>query len=212
MEDEFLGREANARFDEGRIETHAPRGRIDVGAGVSEDRARLIVQEVDADLLQDRKRGLMDRIELVLRDEVQRRERRLRLAGRLRGPGTAAALGRASPAAPRFLRRRVGRHCVPQNSHPRERAPDGADRDSSPHSVLAARPDAPRAKMASEHANSRPMAAPSLYFAARSFGASAAAGSGSAGRPVAPAEKRAISQERNKATASLLRSSGWVVR
>ena len=50
------------------------------------------------------------------------------------------------------------------------------------------------------------------YFAARSFGASAAAGSGSGGRAGAPPENRAISQERNNATASLLKSSGWVVR
>jgi hypothetical protein len=61
------------------------------------------------------------------------------------------------------------------------------------------------------------------YFAARSFGASvatacslgasagAASGSGG-GRPNMLAENRAMSQERNKATASLLRSSGWVVR
>ena len=52
----------------------------------------------------------------------------------------------------------------------------------------------------------------SRYFAARSFGASAAAGSGSGGRAAAPPENRAMSQERNNATASLLRSSGWVVR
>src|SRR6185437_4565407 len=64
-----------------------------------------------------------------------------------------------------------------------------------------------------------------LYFAARSFGgsagalaaacnfgASAAGASGSGGRATAPPEKRAMSQERNKATASLLKSSGWVVR
>ena len=92
MQDEFLGRKANARFDEGRIETHAPRGRIDVGAGLPEDRARLVVQEVDADLLQDRKRGLMDRIRA-------RPERRGRAARK------AIAAGR--PAAKRRNRRRA---------------------------------------------------------------------------------------------------------
>ena len=44
------------------------------------------------------------------------------------------------------------------------------------------------------------------------LGASVGAASASGGRAGAPAENRAMSQERNNATASLLRSSGWVVR
>jgi len=50
-----------------------------------------------------------------------------------------------------------------------------------------------------------------LYFAARSFGGSGATGSGSGGRAGAPPENRAMSQERNNATASLLQifRDGW---
>ena len=98
---EFLRRQPDVGFDQRRIEPNPPRGRIDVGAGVAQHRARLVMQEVDADLLQDRERGLMDRFELVAGDEVERRERRLRLAGRRRR-GSSAALDRApaSGAAP----------------------------------------------------------------------------------------------------------------
>ena len=79
-------------------------------------RARLVMQEVDADLLQDYERGLMDRLELVARDEVERRERREGLAGgRCRGASAALDRAPASGAAPRILRRRVGRHVVPQD-------------------------------------------------------------------------------------------------
>ncbi|HEX9170667.1 MAG TPA: hypothetical protein VF886_17365, partial [Roseiarcus sp.] len=57
-------------------------------------------------------RGLMDRFELIAGDEIERRERRVRLAGGgLRG--SSATLDRApasGAAAPRILRRRVGRH------------------------------------------------------------------------------------------------------
>lgn len=49
-----------------------------------------------------------------------------------------------------------------------------------------------------------------LYLAARSLGGSASWGSG--WRAADPPENRAINHERNSATASLLRSSGWVVR
>ena len=70
------------RLDQGGLEANAARGGIDVGASVLQHRARLVVQEVDADLLQHGERGLMDRFELVARDKFERRERRLRLARR----------------------------------------------------------------------------------------------------------------------------------
>ena len=213
MEDEFLGREANARFDEGRIETHAPRGRIDVGAGVSEDRARLVVQEVDADFLQDRKRGLMDRIRA-------RPGRRGRAARKAIAADRPARRPRKPPPRSAARRRRRPVSCggvsvviaFPRFSSARARS--GRRRPRFVADKRSSR--AARTRLAPKWHRSMPIRGPrpraSLYFAARSFGVSAAAGSGSAGRPVAPAEKRAISQERNKATASLLRSSGWVVR
>lgn len=66
-----------------------------------------------------------------------------------------------------------------------------------------------------------PQTGSAVYFAARSFGRSVSwmSGTGGAAGAVGGAavsdvsvEKRAINQERKRATASLLRSSGWVVR
>ena len=39
------------RLHQRRIEAHPVRGRIDVGAGAFENRARFVMQEIDADLL-----------------------------------------------------------------------------------------------------------------------------------------------------------------
>ena len=60
------------------------------------------MQEVDADLLQDCERGLMDRLELVAGDEVERREGRVRLAGGLRAaapPPRSTARRRRRPVS-----------------------------------------------------------------------------------------------------------------
>jgi hypothetical protein len=114
MQLEFLRREADVRFDQSGLEANAARDRIDVGTGSFQHCAGLVVHEVDADLLEYAERRLMDRFELVQGDEVKRREGRLRLAGRLRGAGSSAALGCAPAAAPRILRRRIRGHCVPQ--------------------------------------------------------------------------------------------------
>ena len=205
---EFLRREADVGLDKIGIKANAARGGIDVGAGPFQHCAGLVVQEVDADLLEHAERRLMDRFELVAGDKVERRERRLWLAGRLCGAGSSAALGCAPATAPRILRRRIRGHCVPRIPV-RQPARGGAKWRfvASIHSSRAARA-VPR-QMASGHANWR---SPGSYFAARSFGASAAAASGSGGRASAPAENRAMSHDRNNATASLLRSSGWVVR
>ena len=89
------------RLDETGIEANAARGRIDVGASVLQHRAGFVVQEVDADLLENLERGLMDRFEFVAGDKVERRERRARLAQRL---SRAAILRRA-----RLARRRRAR-------------------------------------------------------------------------------------------------------
>ena len=125
---ELPRREADVRLGEIGIEANAARGRIDVGAGAFQHRARLVVQEIDADLLEDLQRRLMDQFELVVGDKVERRERRLRLAQGLSGAGASAALGRATATAPRILRRRI-RHCVPQTPVPS--SVQDADRDSS---------------------------------------------------------------------------------
>src|SRR6185312_15106415 len=109
------GREPEMRLDQTGIEADAARGRIDVGAGVFQHGARLVVQEVDADFLEHGKRRGMDRFELVAGDEVERRERRERLAGGLSGGRASAALDRApAPAAPRILRRLLDCHGLPR--------------------------------------------------------------------------------------------------
>jgi hypothetical protein len=118
------------RFDQSGLEANAARSGIDVGAGPFQHCAGLVVQEVEADLLEHAERRLMDRFELVAGDEVERRERRLRLAGRLRGAGSSAALGCPPAAAPRILRRRIRDHRVPQIPV-RQPARGGADGDSS---------------------------------------------------------------------------------
>ncbi len=116
------------RFDEIGVEADAMRGRIDVSARLSQHGPRLVVQEVDADLVQDVERGLMDRFELVTRDKVEQRERRLWLAQGLSEARASAALDRTPAAAPGIVRRRIRRHEVPQI--PARRRPKGRDCDS----------------------------------------------------------------------------------
>ena len=84
------------RLDQGRLEANAARGGIDVGASLSQHRARLVVQEVDPDLFEHGERGLMDRFELVAGDKLKRRERQLWLARRL---SARRSLRRARPRA-----------------------------------------------------------------------------------------------------------------
>ena len=110
MELELAWREPDLRLDQTRIEADPARGWVDVGAGAFQHGARLVVQEVDADLLEHGKSRRMDRFEFVAGDEVERRERQDRLA---QGPGGASAtLDRApAPPAPGILRRRFGCHC-----------------------------------------------------------------------------------------------------
>jgi len=65
VQHELLRRETDVRFDEIGVEANAPRGWIDVGADGLQRCARLVVQEVDPDLLKHVERRLMDRFELV---------------------------------------------------------------------------------------------------------------------------------------------------
>ena len=61
MHPERLRREADVRFDQSGLEANAARDRIDVGTGSFQHCAGLVVQEVDADLLEYAERRLMDR-------------------------------------------------------------------------------------------------------------------------------------------------------
>ena len=106
---EFARREADVGLDQRRIETHTVRSRLDVGAGLSKDRARPAVQKVDSDFLQHGQGGLMDRLKFVARHEFERRKRQLRL-GRRPGGGRGGTLGPAPAAASRFLRLDFGGH------------------------------------------------------------------------------------------------------
>ena len=193
---EFARREADLRLDQRRIEAHPIRVRVDVGAGVLQHRSRAVVQEIDPDLLQHGQRGLMDGFEFVPRHEVERREGRHGLGGRSRRPRT-----RRPRSAPR--RRRP------------ERPAAGLQRTCELPGVrivacdsLVMRNGGVRAPASRENGIGTCQIERD-YFAALSFAGSLGAASGSAALPAA---NRAISQERNSATASLLRSSGWVVR
>ena len=193
VQGEFLRREPDLRFDQRRIKSHALRARLDVGAGIFQHRARAVVQKVDPDFLQRSQRQPMDRFELVLRDEIERRERRKRLSGRRRRR-SGGAPGAAPAPASGVLRLGFRGHRLPSGHRALVRL-------AGPRRAASRQIGIVTCKIAPARA----------YFAARSFGGSGAPPS-SAGRPVGPAEKRAMSQERNNATASLLRSSGWVVK
>ena len=93
MQREAFRREADFRFDERGIEAHPIRGGIDVRAGVFEERLGLVVQNVDADFLQNRQRGLMDR----LRVRLSRRDRRGRSAIAAVRPRGAGSKTRSPP-------------------------------------------------------------------------------------------------------------------
>jgi hypothetical protein len=75
VELEFPRREADVRLDKIGIKANAARGRIDVGAGPFQHCAGLVVQEVDADLLEHAERRLMDRFEPPPRSAARRRRR-----------------------------------------------------------------------------------------------------------------------------------------
>ena len=80
MQPERLRREADVRLNQSRLEPNAARGGIDVGAGLSQHCARFVVQKIDPDLFEHGERSLMNGFELVARNKVKRRERRLWLA------------------------------------------------------------------------------------------------------------------------------------
>ena len=216
VQPERLRREADMRLNQGRVEANATRGRIDLGADGLQHCARLVVQEVDPDLFQHGERGLMDRFEFVARNKLDRRERRL-----LAGPGAEArrTLRPARPCAGGGARFRAAAN--PSSLPFPGFSSESADRNS-PLGLVLAQSAHPRARQNGVWpCQFSAEALSAAYFAARSFGGSAgaacsfgpsAAGSGSGAGAGAPPENRAMSQERNNATASLLRSSGWVVR
>ncbi len=112
MQREALGREADLGFHQRRIEAHAIAARRDVGARRFQQRPRLVVQDVYADFLQHRQRGVVNRFQFVGGDETDRRESEARLR-RGRG-GRMNPLDAATAAARRILARRFHRHGAPQ--------------------------------------------------------------------------------------------------
>ena len=191
----LLRREADLRLDQSGIEAHAVGVRIDVGAGVLQHRARLGVQEIDADLLQHASAppdGSTSSSSAETSSTGGNGDRGCGWAA----PEPAAALGPGAPAA---------------------RSSWGADIHASPH---IGRSRWPRPALRSP-ANLAPAGNRTAHM--RSFRRSPGRYSPRAAWPrrrrvparaggPAPPANRAISQERNNATASLLRSSGWVVR
>ena len=216
---ETFRREPDLGFDQRRIESHPIRARIDVGAGVLQQRLGLGVQHVHADLAEHLQRGLVDRFEFVARDQLDRRKQQPRL--RLALGGFAAAFGRAPAAARLILARGFVRHALWSRS--RFSADDSLSALAAPCAKMASayaapcsrgRRPRPRRDRLYPDRDRRPATAVndrgygrSPYFAATLAGWPAA--SSSRGRSAA---KRAMSQERNSATASLLKSSGCVVR
>jgi hypothetical protein len=89
------------RRERGRGRTARAASRARPRAGAVEDRARVGVEEIHADLLEDAERRLVQRLELVGGDDLDRREAPPRLAerprlGRLRRACGAAAAARAA--------------------------------------------------------------------------------------------------------------------
>ncbi len=97
MEREVLRREPDRRFDQGRIEAHPLRARVDIGAGLLQHRPGAGMEKVHPDLFQRGQRGVMDRLEFVLRHELERSEWEEWLCGRLRWDGSGALT--AAPTA-----------------------------------------------------------------------------------------------------------------
>ena len=110
MQGEFSRREPDLRLDQRGRKAHALRGRIDIGAGVLQHRTRPVVQEVHADLLEHCERGAVDRLQLVRRNEIERREGQARLRRRPARRGWRRALAAPSLPAPLLLRLCVSGH------------------------------------------------------------------------------------------------------
>ena len=98
---------------------------LDLGAGVTPQPDRLVVAEVDSDLLEDVQRGLVDQLEALVVEDFVHRDGALQdrqPAQPRRGPRLPAR----GPAAATPLTR-CGRHCFPHCSSQRHAARDGIE-------------------------------------------------------------------------------------
>ena len=89
------GRGPDPLLDEGRIEAHPRARRVDLGAGLLQDRPRFGQEEVDPDLRQHAERGGVDRLDLIGREDL---ERRVGIAEATRG--RLRQMPRSAPLAP----------------------------------------------------------------------------------------------------------------
>ena len=98
---EFRRRVRDQLEDHVGVEAHALAAFADVGAMLLHDLAGAVMQHVDADFLQHAQRGEVDRFQLVVGDQLGRRERDLQLPERrlLEGGRAAGALSGAAAAA-----------------------------------------------------------------------------------------------------------------
>ena len=101
MDGEFGRAVRDQLEDHVAVEAHALGALAHVGAMRLHDAARLVMQHVDADFLQHAQRGEVDRFQLVVGDQLGRRERDSQLPERrlLEGGRAAGALSGASAAA-----------------------------------------------------------------------------------------------------------------
>ncbi len=72
MQDEAAGRLGHQRLDQRGVEAHAAAAILEHRAALAQDLARLGQQEVDADVAQDLERRLVDRLDLVGRQDLDR--------------------------------------------------------------------------------------------------------------------------------------------
>ena len=75
MDGEFRRRMRDQLEDHVGVETHPLAALADIGAMILHDLAGAVMQHVDADLLQHAQRGEVDRLELVVGDQLGRGER-----------------------------------------------------------------------------------------------------------------------------------------
>jgi hypothetical protein len=99
VQGEGAGRRPDPLLDECRIEAHARPRRLDLAAGLGEDRARLRQQEIHADLGEHPQRCGVDRLDLVGGHDLERRER---VAQALERQLRQADCGPITPWSPSF--------------------------------------------------------------------------------------------------------------
>ena len=112
MEAEGLRRLADLRLDQIGREADAVAVGRDIGAGLCQERLGLVVQDIDADFLQDRQRRAVDGLELVVGDSGHRIERPARLRPDRGLLDLCAGFGAVAPASAGAAAS-LGRHWFP---------------------------------------------------------------------------------------------------